>query len=146
MNSLGWLLAVAAIGGIVVALQAQFIGLLDQHLGTLESVFITYVGGGLLILLVMVGSGGGNLLNWRSAPWYALSAGAAGLVIIGALSYTVPRLGLVPAFTVFVASQFIAGAVLDHFGWLGATARPLDLSRLAGIVVMLVGVWLTIRQ
>jgi transporter family-2 protein len=146
VGNFGWLLIVAAIGGIVVALQAQFIGLMDQHLGTLESVFITYVGGGLLILFVMLVSGGGNLLDWRSVPWYALSAGATGLVIIGALSYTVPRLGLVPAFTIFVASQFMTGAVLDHFGWLGATARPLDLFRLAGIAVMLLGVWLTIRQ
>ena len=115
VGNFGWLLIVAAIGGIVVALQAQFIGLMDQHLGTLESVFITYVGGGLLILFVMLVSGGGNLLDWRSVPWYALSAGATGLVIIGALSYTVPRLGLVPAFTIFVASQFMTGAVLDHF-------------------------------
>jgi transporter family-2 protein len=141
-----WLLFVVVVGGIVVAVQAQFIGLMDQRLGTLESVFITYAGGGLLIMLIMFGSGGGNLANWRTVPWYALSAGATGLVIIGALSYTVPRLGLVPTFTILVASQFIVGAVLDHFGWLGATVRPLDLSRLAGIAVMLFGVWLTIRQ
>jgi transporter family-2 protein len=54
-------------------------------------------------------------------------------------------LGLVTAFTIIVASQFIVSALFDHFGVLGAQLRPLDLYRLAGIGVMLVGVWLIIR-
>ena len=71
--------------------------------------------------------------------------GALGLVIIGSISYTVPRLGLAAAFTILVATQFIAGALLDHFGLLGAEVRPLDLSRSLGIVVLLLGTWLIIR-
>ena len=98
-----------------------------------------------LIFLLMVGLGGGNLGAWRSVPWYALTAGAAGLVIIGALSYTVPRLGLVPTFTIFVASQFMVGALFDHFGLLGAAVRLFDVSRLVGVVILLLGVWLIIR-
>jgi transporter family-2 protein len=145
MNNLAGLIIIAVIGGAVVALQAQFIGIMDQQVGTLESVFITYVAGGVLIFLLMVGLGGGNLGAWPSVPWYALTAGAAGLVIIGALSYTVPRLGLVPAFTIFVASQFMVGALFDHFGLLGAAVRPFDVSRLVGVVVLLLGVWLIIR-
>ncbi len=40
---------IAAIGGIAVGLQAQFVGLIDKWIGTFESVFLTYVTGGLLI-------------------------------------------------------------------------------------------------
>lgn len=143
-NFLG-LVVIAIIGGAVVTLQAQMIGLMDQQIGTLESVFITYVSGGVLILLLLTTLRGGNLGAWNKAPWYALTAGAMGLVIIGTLSYTVPRLGLVPTFTIFVASQFIIGALLDHFGLLGATIRPIDLPRLVGVGVLLVGVWLILR-
>jgi transporter family-2 protein len=135
----------AAVGGVAVALQAQFMGLMDKTMGTLESVFITYASGGILIGLVMLVHGGGNLGAWRAVPWYALTAGVMGLIIVGTIGYTVPRLGLVLAFTILVASQFLTGAVVDHFGLLGAAVRPLDPSRLLGVAVLLAGIWLIMR-
>ena len=145
MASLIPVIIIAAIGGIAVTLQAQFMGLMDKNIGTLESMFITYGIGGLLIAFAMLVNRGGNLAAWGSVPWYSLSAGVLGLIIVGTIGYSTPRLGLVTALTVLVASQFIVGALLDHFGILGADLRPLNLSRLAGIGVMLFGVWLIVR-
>jgi len=120
-------------------------GLMDKQIGTLESVFITYGGGGLLIGLAMLLSRGGNLAVWQEVPWYALSAGALGLVIVGTIGYGTARLGLVTVMTIIVAAQFISGAFLDHFGVLGADLRPLNLTRISGIGLMLLGTWLIVR-
>ena len=120
-------------------------GLLDRGLGTRESVFITYGSGGLVAAVMMVASGGGNLRGWVSVPWYALSAGLLGLVIVGTIGYVVPRLGLAKGFTLIIASQFIVAALMDHFGLLGAVVRPLDAIRLLGLGMLLVGVWLIVR-
>ena len=139
------LIAIAAAGGIAVAVQAQFMGVMDQGIGTLESVFITYMGGAVLILLATAALKGGNLSGWQAVPRYTLAAGLFGLVIVGAIGYSVPRLGMVPAFTVLVAAQFFFGALIDHFGWFGATVRPLEASQWAGIPVLLVGIWLILR-
>ncbi|HSO18261.1 MAG TPA: DMT family transporter [Desulfosarcina sp.] len=139
------LIAVAAVGGIAVTLQAQFMGLMDRQIGTLESVFITYGSGGLLAGLAMLALRGGNLVAWQAVPWYALTAGALGLVIVGSIGYGTARMGLVAAMTVIVAAQFIAGALLDHFGLLGAPLRPLTAVRLTGVVCMLLGTWLVVR-
>ncbi|BBO70370.1 membrane protein [Desulfosarcina alkanivorans] len=139
------LIIVAAIGGIAVAIQAQFMGLMDKQIGTLESMFITYGSGGLLVGLAMLINRGGNLAAWPMVPWYALSAGVLGLVIVGAIGYGTARLGLVTAMTVIVAAQFITGAILDHFGILGADLRPIDLTRLSGMGLMLLGTWLVVR-
>ena len=139
------LVIIAAIGGIAVAFQTQFMGVMDKGIGTLESVLITYGSGGLLIVIAMLINRGGNLSAWRNVPWYALTAGVLGLIIVGTIGYSTPRLGLVTTFTIFVASQFIVGALLDHFGILGAELRPLNLTRLAGMGVMLLGVWLIVR-
>jgi bacterial/archaeal transporter family-2 protein len=141
-----WLAAVAAIGGVATALQAHFMGLLDKRLGTLESVFITYFGGGVLIGMVMLSQRGGNLAAGGAAPWYAYMSGALGLVIVGALAFSTPRLGLVAGFTIFVAAQFAMGALVDHFGLMGASVRPLSASRLAGMAVVLAGIWLIVRE
>ena len=139
------LVLIAVVGGVAVTLQGQFMGLMDQGIGTRESVFITYGSGGLLVLLLMLAARGGNLGAWRAVPWYALTAGALGLVIVGTIGYTVPRLGLATAFTVIVAAQFVVAALIDHFGLLGAAVRPVELSRLAGIGVLILGVWLITR-
>lgn len=139
------LIVIAAVGGIAVTLQAQFMGLMDRQIGTLESVFITYGSGGLLAGLAMLMIRGGNLAAWQGLPWYALSAGVLGLVIVGSIGYGTARMGLVTAMTVIVAAQFIAGAVCDHFGMLGAELRPLNLTRTAGVGCMLLGTWLVVR-
>lgn len=142
MTNIIILILIAIIGGVAVTLQAQFMGVMDQNLGTLESVFITYGSGGLLVGLAMLAVRGGHLSAWRTLPWYAPLAGILGLIIVGSIGYVTPRLGLVATFTVFVAAQFTFGALLDHFGLLGATVRPIDVSTLVGIVVVLAGVWL----
>jgi bacterial/archaeal transporter family-2 protein len=139
------LIFLAAIGGVAVALQGQFMGLMDRNIGTVESVFITYVGGGVLVLLAMIASRGGNLKAVNSVPWYALTSGIMGLVIVGTIGYTVPRLGLSKAFTIVVASQFLVASIIDHYGLLGADIRSLDLSRLAGMTLLIVGVWLIVK-
>ena len=145
MGSSALLITVAIIGGISVALQAQVMGLLDKGIGTLEGVFITYAGGGLLISAILIIMRGGNLGAWQSVPWYAYSSGALGLVIVGAIGYSAPRLGLVATFTIIVSAQFVVAALIDHFGILGAATRPLDLSRMLGIALLLAGIWLTMR-
>ncbi len=140
-----YLVIIAAIGGIAVALQAQLMGGIDRQVGTLESVFVTYGGGGFLIGIIMILLRGGNLSGLAQVPGYTLLAGPMGLVLIAAIGYSVPRLGLVPAFTILVAAQFMTAALIDQFGLMGAEIRQISLSRMAGMLVMLFGIWLTLR-
>lgn len=145
MTNLVILCSIAAMGGIAVTLQAQFMGVMDQKMGTIESVFITYGGGTLLIGIAILFIRGGNLPNWHSVPWYTLLSGLFGLLIVGALSYCVPKLGVVATLSVFIATQIIMGAIIDHFGLLGSAIRLLDLTRLAGIVILFLGSWLIVK-
>ena len=103
--SLTGLIILAAIGGIAVTIQGQFMGLIDKNIGALESVFITYTGGGILAAVAMIASRGGNLKAVQTLPWYTLSSGLVGLVIVGTIGYTVPRLGLSKAFTIILVES-----------------------------------------
>ena len=140
-----YLIIIAAVGGIAVAVQGQLMGSIDKQVGTLESVFVTYGGGGFLIGIIMILLRGANLSGLSQLPWYTLLAGPMGLVLIAAIGYSVPRLGLVPAFTILVAAQFMAAALIDQFGLFGAEIRQINLSRVTGMLVMLVGIWLAMR-
>lgn len=145
MNGFFLLILIAIMGGTAITLQGQFMGLMDLGLGTKESVFVTYASGGALITAIMLISRSGNLRAWRDIPWYAFTAGILGLIIVGAIGYVVPRLGLAPGFTIIVAAQFIAAAIIDHFGLFGAAVRPIEPSRTLGLVVLLLSVWLIMR-
>jgi hypothetical protein len=44
---------IAVVGGVAAGVQVGVVGLVNQRLSTLESVFITYFGGGLVILAIL---------------------------------------------------------------------------------------------
>ena len=144
-ENVGWLVMLAVAGGLAVTLQAQFMGVMTDRLGAVESIFITYGTGGVAIGLVMLAMRGGNLAAWTSVPWYVLTAGLLGLLIVGAIGYTVPRLGLVAALSLLILAQFAMASVVDHFGLFGAEVRPFDMSRAVGLAAVLIGSWLVLR-
>jgi transporter family-2 protein len=39
-----------------------------------------------------------------------------------------------------VAGQMLASLLLDHFGWLGYDLHPMNLWRLAGVILLVAGV------
>ena len=132
--------------GLAIATQTQFAGVLGQHVGVMESVFIIHLGGLVAAGIYLLVLGGGNLGAWRAAPWYVLLfGGLLGVVIVGGYAFVIPRIGLAPAITVAVAAQLIFSAVLSHYGALGAIQQPLTVPRIIGILVLLVGTWLIVR-
>jgi transporter family-2 protein len=135
---------VAAAGGVAIALQSLFAGLIARQMGIWASVFLVHLGGLMLGALLLLAWGQG-MAGWQRVPWYAFLAGFVGVVIVGAVSYAVPRLGLGNTLVITIASQLIVGALLDHFGLLGAVQRPLGPGRAVGMAVLILGAWLVTR-
>jgi len=148
MNQMLTLILIATIGGIAVAVQGQFMGLLDKGLGTKESVLLTYGLGAVVMFLyfLFVPANFNFKLSGTQIPWYAFTAGLLGLVIVSSISYSIPRLGLATAFTVMIAAQFIMTALIEQFGWFGASSNAMSLSRLAGFIAIIGGVWLVAKN
>ena len=145
MESIIFIVIIGLIGGVAVGIQAPLSSMLTQRLGVMESIFIVHIGGALVALIPLAIYGGGKLANWRSIPWYALCAGVFGLVVIFSVSYMIPRIGVATALIILLAGQLFIGTMLDHFGLFGASVRPLDTTRVLGLSVVLVGVWLLVK-
>lgn len=131
--------------GLAIASQTQFAGTLGQHVGIMESVFIIHLGGLLAAGVYLLFVGGGNLGVWKAAPWYTLLGGLLGVVIVGGYAFIVPRIGLAPAITLTVATQLIFSAILSHYGAFGAVQQPFTVTRIVGVLILLVGTWLVVR-
>jgi transporter family-2 protein len=136
---------IGLIGGIAVGLQGPLSSLMSQRIGTMGSVFIIHLGGAVIAGVLLLVLGVGNLGAWRRVPWYALIAGVFGVIVISAVSYTIPRIGAAVTVTLIITAELILSTLLDHFGLLGTSVRPFDLPRVAGIAVLLVGTWLIVR-
>lgn len=145
MEAIFVIILVGLAGGVAIGLQSPMASMLSQRLGVFESVFIVHVGGAVVSLIPLLIYSGGKLSQWRAVPWYVLAAGAFGLVVIAAVSFMIPRIGVAGATTTVVAGQLLVGSLLDHFGLLGAAERPLDPMRLLGLGVVLFGVWLAVK-
>ncbi|MBC7879137.1 MAG: DMT family transporter [Anaerolineales bacterium] len=145
MQSIILIILIGLIGGVAVGIQSPLASMISQRLGVLESVFIVHLGGALVVLIPLLYYGGGKLGQWQMLPWYTLVAGAFGVIVITAISYIIPRAGVAVSVTTVVAGQLLVGMLLDHFGVLGAIEKPLDATRIFGIAVVLIGVWLTVK-
>jgi transporter family-2 protein len=142
--SLIWVIAAAVLGGLAGALQSQFLGVMEQRVGTLASTFVTYGGGGLAVVVLMLAFQGSRLSELRGLPWWTFTAGLMGLVVVASLGISVSRLGLGAGLTLFTGSTLILGALIEHFGWFGE-GKLIDGPRLLGIGLVVLGTWLVVR-
>jgi transporter family-2 protein len=80
----------------------------------------------------------GRLPAW---VWFGGLLGAA-FVVIATLA--IPRLGASSLVALAVLGQMLASLALDHFGVL-QQARPVDLPRVAGVLLVVAGVLLVMQ-
>ncbi len=145
MTTLLLALVIAFVGGLAIAVQSPLASMMSERIGSLESAFVVHLGGALIASVPLLVMGGGQLSKWREVPPYALLAGGLGLILIAAISYSIPRIGLANTVAPLIAAQLIAGAVIDHFGWFGLEVRLLNLERGLGIGLLFFGVWLVTK-
>lgn len=136
---------VGLLSGVAVGVQSPLASMITQKLGMLESIFIIHIGGTLVVLIPLMVLRGGNLGNWRSLPWYALIAGTMGLIVVGGVSFMIPRIGVAAAITLIIAGQLVISSILDHYGLLGVHIRPMDWQRALGLIIVFFGALMTVR-
>ena len=145
MNSAVLAILFALLAGAAVQLQAPMASLMGQKLGMFSSVFIVHIGGALLSLIPLTLAGGENIREWRTLPWYILLAGAFGLIVVSAMTYTIPRIGASATVTLMVVAQLVLASIVDHFGLLGTSTRPITFPQLIGFGVLVLGAWLVTK-
>ncbi len=139
-------IALGLMGGFAAGLQGPLASLMGKDVGTWGSVFLIHLGGTLGCLLILLVPGSHRLAAWREVPWYALGAGLLGLVLLSCLTLCIPRLGVATTMTLIIVGQLTVAAFLDHYGIFVEDVRRLDLSRLAGLIVLMIGTWLMVRS
>jgi len=131
------------LAGVAIPIMAAMSGALGVRLESPPAAIATVFGVAFLAAaLVALFWGLPRLDQIAAAPAHlylgGLFVGFYGLSI----TFVGPRFGIANAIFCVLVGQIICAALIDHFGWLGATRTPLDLKRLAGMGVMVLGLLL----
>jgi transporter family-2 protein len=79
------------------------------------------------------------------APGWAWVGGLLGALYVLATIVVIPRLGAATTVGLILAGQVLASIIIDHFGLIRVPVHELNISRLAGAVLIVIGVALVQR-
>jgi bacterial/archaeal transporter family-2 protein len=137
-----------ATAGGLIALQAPINSTLGRSVGTFQGAFVSFVVGTIALAIVASLSRGGmaQLGEIRGLPWYYLIGGLLGAVYVSTVLVTVRHLGAGGVTAATIAGQLTLSVIVDHFGWLGVERQAISLARVAGILLLVAGVALVVRD
>jgi transporter family-2 protein len=133
------------VSGILVSLQPSVNARLAQKIGLAESSTVSFLVGTMALLLLAMVFGQGSFQGLPRASWWELTGGLMGAFYVFTVILIVPRLGTAAAMAATIAGQLLTALLLDQFQAFGFRGIPLDLSRISGAVLMLLGTWLIVR-
>lgn len=140
-------LLLALVAGILIAIQAPTNAILAKASGSpVVAAFISFFVGTIALgALVAATSGRVFVPELRDVPWYAWVGGLYGAVFVAVAAFAAPRIGVGVLLTAAIAGQLLAALILDHYGFFGLPRQPVNLTRIAGVTLVLAGAVLVRR-
>ncbi len=138
----------AFLAGTTMPLQSSINSGVSSHLGhPLYGAAVSFFGGALISLLILIFSPVGfpPLHRFAGINWIYFTGGVYGLIIVISVINSVPYAGVASTLACVIAGQLIMSVFFDHFGWLGINAIKISPHRIAGIILLIGGVYLIQR-
>lgn len=135
-------------GGALVAVQAPMNARLRSALGSpLAAGFVSFAVGTVVLLALLVVSGGvGDLARTGDGPWWAYLGGVCGTVLVIGTLVAVAQIGVLAAFVAVIVGEVAMATLIDRFGWFQSAEITVSWERLAGIGLLLAGLALVLRR
>ena len=150
MTLMNLALVLAALGaGCLMAMQPAVNGKLAGNCSHPLQASIISFGTGLLALMVVGTALRVGLPDWSSLkelPWWAWCGGLIGTYMVTVSLMVAPQLGATRWIALVLAGQIALSLVLDHFGLIGYRQQPINMTRIFGLVCIVLGVVLVMRN
>ncbi|WP_159810432.1 DMT family transporter [Cellulomonas citrea] len=128
------------VGGVLGAVQTTVNGRLGAVLASPLSAALVSFTVGTLCLVVVNLAGRQRVHRPVGARWWTWTGGFLGAAFVTVNALAAPVLGTSLTVSIVLLGQIVSGLVLDHRGFLGATRRPVSVRRVAGALLVLLGV------
>ena len=131
--------------GAVLPIQATINARLSKTVSSsIVAAFVSFAVGtiALFVYLLLTRQLHFQEMSFRQSPWWIWTGGLLGTFFVAGIVILLPRLGVALSFSLVVAGQMLAAILLDHFGWLGTTVREISAGKIAGAILLIIGVFL----
>jgi transporter family-2 protein len=142
-------LALALVTGALIPIQASTNAAFSKSIGNpLTTGLMVFVVGflGMLILSVALRISFPSVQQLSSAPAYGYAGGLIVATYVEMITVLVPRIGVGTSIALIVTGQILCAVIIDHFGLFQVQVRSINLSRLAGILLMIVGIYFVMKE
>ena len=136
-------LILTLIGGCLIPFQAAINSSLAKSLespflAAATSTFISFTS----LLLIIIISKQPITFSINSPWWVILSGGLIGAFVVFISLSSAPILGISTLFAALLLGQLIMSIIIDHYGLLGLQTRSIDLGKIIGVVLLILGFYL----
>jgi bacterial/archaeal transporter family-2 protein len=145
-NVLATTLAVTA--GLAGSIQVALMSRLGERIGVLEALaFSTALTAAIAcVVLLLARQSVAGFERAVHQPWWMLLGGVMGLIIVFAITYAGPRIGVAATVGILIAGQLAMGAAIDRWGLFGSDRIALHWPRVLGIALLAVGAALSLKK
>jgi transporter family-2 protein len=142
----GTAVALTAVAGGLIALQAPINAGLGKATGDITAALISFlVGSAALLLIVLLSGKLGGVSNVGDVQWYYLLGGLLGAIYVANALVAVSSIGAGGVAAATIAGQLTASVVADRLGILGLEQISITPARILGVVLLLAGTVLVVR-
>ena len=103
---------------------------------------ITFFIAFLICVMATIITGSTSFSTISNIPKHFLIAGLLIAFYLISITYIAPKFGIGNAIFFVLLGQLISAATIDHFGLFGASVNVIDVKRVSGLIIMVIGVWI----
>jgi transporter family-2 protein len=143
MNARTVYLLAALAGGAILPVQVAVNTLLRRYIGEpMQVTFVSYLAGTFASLAICLAARYPfpALASLAQTSWWMWLGGCLGTLYVWSTIFATPKIGAALALALTIAGQMIAALFLDHYGAIGLTKYPASPIRIAGVVLVVLGV------
>jgi bacterial/archaeal transporter family-2 protein len=143
MNGRIFYLLVAIAGGAIIPVQVALNTLLRRYVGEpMQVTFISYFAGTLASLFIcfIAQYPLPTFTSLTQTSWWMWTGGCLGTLYVWATIVTTLRIGATLTLALTFAGQMVAALFLDHYGAIGLTKYAASPTRIAGVLLVFLGV------
>ena len=142
------LLAMAFVSGALMPLQAGINGLLAKEVSiVLNAATASFLVGTMVLLALAVFQRDTvSIESLKNLHWWHWAGGLLGAFFVFTAAFVAPRIGALLFMVLVLLGQLSSAVFLDHQGWVGYKEIPINFGKIAGLLLILGGIWVVRRS
>lgn len=132
-------------GGTFVAVQASINARLAKYVGFVESAFISFTVGTMVLAIAVLVKGDNGLKHIFEVPPIFLTGGMLGACFVFIITYSVHVTGVASALATAIGVQLLAGLLIDKYNPANVIKLNFHWYNVVGVIFIILGIVMVTR-